>query len=106
MGAPKGSKATLCVGESVAFGRSEGLGLNLNGTDLPDEVYATNDINELIPQILEAIGEEGVMMSYWEGPRETALYFYGPSASRMHELIRDIVEAHPLARDCRLISIN
>jgi hypothetical protein len=40
-GAPKGSRARPDDGDPVTFDATEGLALYLNGTDLPDEVYAT-----------------------------------------------------------------
>jgi hypothetical protein len=43
-------------------------------------MYATSRVNDLIAALLERFGAEGDMQSYWEGPRETALYFYGSSA--------------------------
>src|SRR4051794_18752576 len=47
-GAPKGSRLQFKrngVNEEVPFGQIEGIGVYLNGTDLPDEVYKTSDIN-------------------------------------------------------------
>jgi hypothetical protein len=105
LGAPKGSTARMGDDE-VCFGRTEGLGLYLNGTDLPDEVYATSDINELIERLHECLGEEGGMQSYWEGPTETALYLYGPSGARMRELIADLLATHPLAARSRLVPLT
>jgi len=81
------------------------LGSTLNGTDLPDSVYATADINELVAQLKESLGGAGAMHSYWQGPRETALYFYGPSADRMQDLMRGVLEVHPLAQQCRVVRL-
>jgi hypothetical protein len=67
----------------VGFGITEGLAVYLNGTDLPDEVYVGGDVNELIAALLECLGAEGDMQSWWEGPRETALYPLRP-VSRAH----------------------
>jgi hypothetical protein len=105
-GAPRGSVARLDGAEAVDFGVTDGLGLYLNGTDLPAEVYATSDINELINQLGQSLGEEGEMQSYWEGPRETALYLYGPSGARVGELIADVLASHPLAARSRLVTIT
>ena len=44
----------------------------------------------------------GELYSYWEGPTETALYYYGPSASRIRELIGDVLSTHPLAQLSRV----
>jgi hypothetical protein len=104
-GAPKGSRAQLDDHEPVMFGITEGLAVYLNGTDLPDEVYATSDVNELIAALRSSLNREGHMQSYWQGPRETALYLYGPSATRMSDLIVDVLATFPLARRCRVVAL-
>ncbi|KIT15492.1 hypothetical protein [Jannaschia aquimarina] len=95
--APKGS--TLLFDDEarpeVAFGRMEGLSLALNGTDLPEEVYANSDVNELIRMLDEALGDAGEQLGHWEGSRETMLYFYGPSYAEMERIIRPITDARP-----------
>jgi hypothetical protein len=106
LGAPKGSTARLGKGQVRSFGVTEGLGLYLNGTDLPGEVYATNDVNDLIQQLHQRLGDQGSMQSWWQGPRETALYLYGPSAARMRELVQDVVASHPLAQQSRLVALT
>ncbi|MEH1015446.1 hypothetical protein V6U90_20315 [Micromonospora sp. CPCC 206060] len=106
LGAPRGSTARLGDNGPVVFGLSEGVGLYLNGTDLPEQVYAESDINELIGQLIARLGERGGMHSYWQGPRETALYFYGPSAREMAELMREVLDTHPLAQRSRLVSLT
>jgi hypothetical protein len=104
-GIPKGSTIRLDDEEPVTFGVTEGLAVYLNGTDLPDEVYADNDVNDLIAALLDALGDEGELQSYWEGPRETALYLYGPSATRMGELIAGVLDGFPLAQRCRVVPL-
>ncbi len=105
-GAPKGSRIRLDEGDPVPFGVTEGLAVYLNGTDLPDEVYAIGDVNDLIAALLEHLGAEGDMQSYWEGPRETALYLYGASAARMDELIASVLARFPLAQRCRVVPLG
>ena len=104
-GAPKGSRARLDGDEPVTFGVTEGLAVYLNGTDLPAEVYATNDVNHLVAALLDSLGSEGQMQSYWQGPRETALYLYGPSASHMNHLIAGVLPRFPLAQGCRVVAL-
>jgi hypothetical protein len=105
-GAPKGSRARLDEGGPVPFGVTEGLAIYLNGTDLPAEVYASSDINDLIATLSGRLGTEGDMQSWWQGPRETALYLYGPSAARMTELIADVLARFPLAQRCRAVPLQ
>ena len=104
-GAPKGSQARLDDGTPVVFGSTEGVAIYLNGTDLPDEVYETSDVNDLVAALLETLGSEGDMQSYWEGPRETALYLYGLSAARIRELVCDVLARFPLAQRCRVVTL-
>jgi hypothetical protein len=105
-GAPKGSSARLDEGDAVPFGNTEGLAVYLNGTDLPSDVYAGSDVNDLIAALLERLGAEGDMQSYWQGPRETALYLYGASAARMDELTASVLARFPLAQRCRVVRLD
>ena len=106
LGAPKGSLIQREGEPDVSFGITEGLGLYLNGTDLPDEVYQNSDVNELIDRLGDSLGDRGSMYSYWEGPTETALYFYGPSADEMKRLMADVLGTHPLAQRCRVVGLT
>jgi hypothetical protein len=90
----------------VPFGSTEGIGVYLNGTDLTEEVYRTSDVNELIARLRESLSDAGDMYSHWQGPTETALYFYGPSANRMRERMSEVLQTHPLAQRCRVESLT
>ena len=105
-GAPRGSYAVPDDGERLAIGTTDGLGLYLNGTDLPGHFYAASNPDELISLLSGRLRSEGSVVSYWQGPTETALYLYGPSASRMRELISDVLATHPLAQRSRLVPIT
>ncbi len=107
LGAPIGSTALIRgKDKAVTFGTTEGVGVYLNGTELPDEVYQTNDVNELIARLGGSLGDAGEMYSYWEGPAETALYFYGPSAERMRQRMSEVLRTHPLAQRSRIVSLT
>ena len=104
LGAPVGS--VLRAGDrEVPFGRLEGLGLYLNGTDLPAEVYASSDVNVVLESLEELLGDDGSLHSHWEGPRETALYFYGDSFATMAERISGFVAAEPLCQQARVVQV-
>ena len=90
----------------MTFGVTEGLAVYLNGTDLPGEVYASGDVNDLIAALLERLSAEGDMQSYWEGPRETALYLYGSSAARCTSLTVGVLARFPLAQRCRVVPLG
>ena len=106
LGAPKGSTAKIEGHEEIAhFGRAEGLALVLNGTDLPPDVYRTSDVNELITRLTEALNGAGSLVSWWEGRRNTSLYFYGQSFNEMRRRIEQVVTTHPLAQRSRVEQI-
>ena len=99
---PKGSKLIFDDEKEIEIGTSEGLGLYLNGCDLPSEVYKNNDINVLIEKLDEILKECAIRLSYWEGPKETALYYYGKDYNEMKEKIQSIIESYPLCEKCRI----
>lgn len=103
-GIPKGSKLKYENGE-VNVGTMEGLGLYLNGTNLPQETYKNCDINYVIEKINELLQNSGNMLSYWEGPSETALYFYGESYENMLKLMQPFLNEYPLCEKCRVAQI-
>lgn len=94
---PKGSKI-ICDEKVTPIGQAEGLAIYLNGTDLPAKVYQSNDINDLIAELQNALGENCFMFSWWESGTKTALYFYGESYSSMYESIKHILDSHPLCQ--------
>jgi len=83
---------------TVRFGVTQGLALYLYGTDLSDETKATEDANELIPRLPEALGDNGAMMSRAEGPTETALYFCGKAYDALAAPLALVVVVHPLGQ--------
>lgn len=91
IGIPKGS-ALLCMTPEfkIEVGTLEGLAYYGNGTELPDEVYKSCDINHVIEQMESAMESIGSFYSYWEGNEWTALYFYGISFAEMKQKIEDL----------------
>lgn len=104
LGVPKGSEIQYGTA-TIPVGTQGGLALYLNGTQLPAEVYQTCDINEVIATIEHLLGDTGRMYSYWEGPQDTALYFYGNSYEEMLEKVQPFLKAHPLCQKCRVEQI-
>ena len=107
-GAPKGSILRFKVeGEpkEIPIGTAEGLALYLNGTDLPDETYQTCDINFVISELSRLLDNQGAILSFWEGPSETALYLYGPSFEEMSRRIDSFVKEYPLCHKSRIMQI-
>jgi hypothetical protein len=105
IGLPKGS---ALHGESDfkrEVGTLEGLALYLNGTELPDEVYAECDINHAVKEIEELLGESGELYSHWQGPQDTGLYFYGVSFDEMKAKMSGFLSEYPLCQKCRVEQI-
>lgn len=106
LGAPKGSK--LLIGEAGAerpFGTAEGLAIFLNGTELPDNVYAECDINHVLEEADRLMGEDGKVKGYWEGERDTVLYCYGASFDAMRAAIEPLLAGYPLCQRARVEQI-
>jgi hypothetical protein len=45
------------------------------------------------------------MYSYWEGPTETALYLYGPSADAIEEKVAPVLASEPSAALTRVVRL-
>lgn len=82
----------------VPFGKNEGLAFYFDNVGLPPEVYATNDINDVLESFAQAIDGVGAMHSFMNGERETAVYMYGPSFERMKAALSPVVDQHPLCK--------
>ena len=107
MGAPVGSELLIQRDGSkhtVPFGVAECLAIYLDGATLPDEVYAESDVNDLVEQVENAAAPKGGQFrSYWEGPTETALYLYGPSAEAMLVSLESLLASYPLCQNARIV---
>lgn len=99
IGVPKGSKLITDT-KTVSIGEQEGLALYLNGRELSEEIYKTCDVNYVIEQTNSLMENIGMMYSYWEGDKNTALYFYGSSYDKMLSAIKDFLEEYPLCQKC------
>lgn len=105
-GAPKGS---MLHGESmtdpVMFGQKEGMAVYLDGANLPEEVYEKCDSNYVLFQLKSLIGDVTETLRYWEGPTETAFYFYGDSFETMQKAITNFINEYPLCKGARVEQI-
>jgi len=88
-GVPKGSKL-LAEGVSIEVGTMEGLAVYFDGVNLPDEVYKECDINFALATMNELMEGLGRHYSYWTGPTESAIYFYGTSFEAMKASIQGV----------------
>lgn len=106
LGAPKGSKLHIePESRELALGTAEGLAIYLNGTDLPDDVYRSCDPNVVYDEFNRLLGSAGRVLSYWQGPRETALYLYGTSCAEMQSRIVGFLATYPLCQRSRTVQI-
>ena len=106
LGAPKGSKLVVeAEDRQIPFGRNEGMAIYLNGTDLPEATYRECDANYVYSELDRLLDDEGRVLSYWEGPTETAFYLYGRSFSVMQERISELLRTYPLCSKCRVVQI-
>ena len=103
-GAPKGSRVRLGESGPVPFGVTEGLAVYLNGTDLPGEVYASSDIDELIAALSGRPRQRGRHAVLVEGPARNGAVPVRPV--RMAELIADVLARFPLAQRCRVVPLE
>lgn len=106
LGAPKGS--TLLIessGIQHALGKAEGLAVYLNGTDLPAKTYASCDSNFVYSEFDRLLAGEGRVLSYWQGPTETALYAYGGSFSELKRRLEPFISSYPLCQRCRIVQV-
>ena len=106
LGAPKGSRLLLDGrDDEVPFGKLEGLGLFLNGTDLPKEVYEASDVNEIIAECERLMQDIGSFRGHWGGSEETALYFYGSTFAEMEAAISEYIATDPGCDLSRIVQI-
>lgn len=89
--------------QTLEFGVAECLAIVLDGTTLPDEVYDDSDINDMISEMEDAIDEIGELRSWWEGPNDTVLYFFGHDAEQLWLAMQPIVESHDRCQNARII---
>ncbi|MBP6080048.1 MULTISPECIES: hypothetical protein [unclassified Providencia] len=104
--APKGSRLFIHGEDTkIDFGTDEGLALYFNGTELSDEVYENGDINEVFDTLDEAVEDIGSIHSVWDGPTETAFYFYGTSFAEMEAVLKPHLDTIALCQKARIVQI-
>lgn len=108
-GVPRGSALLWVSSQEISqekpVGNQEGLALYLNGTKLPAQVYQTCDINYVIEQMETLMEGCGRLYSWWEGPENTALYFYGESYEKMLAAVDGFLKEYPLCQKCTISQI-
>jgi len=104
--APKGSYMTIHgKNEKIPIGKHEGLGLYLNGTDLPAEIYKSCGANFVYQECQRLLEGIATVDSHWQGPTETAIYMYGKNFAAIERAIQPLIESYPLCQKSRVVRI-
>lgn len=87
----------------MPFGSKECVAIFLDGVSLPAGVYENEDVNVVIAHLNDALGSLGCFRSYWHGPEETALFYYGANAEDMKDAMMPVLIAEPLCQNAEVI---
>jgi hypothetical protein len=101
-GAPHGSEIRLDGSVLREFGTMQCVTVYLDGVTLPQEVYADLDFDQLIAE-LEGVAGEGSYRGHWQGPEETALYFFGPDAEQLFTRLEPVLRALSIGQNARVV---
>ena len=85
--------------KKIDVGVLEGLSLRLDGIHLEQKVYKENDVNDIIDEIGQLLGNNGLYYSNYVGSEYTYLYFYGSSYDKMKGIIENYVKDCPLCEN-------
>lgn len=69
-------------------------------------MYADNDVNDLIAALDDALGASATLLSWWEGPQLTVLFYYGRDPGRMHAVLSSAANLSPLSQGSTVTSIT
>ena len=100
-GAPLGAEVIGDGGVLREFGRQQSVAVYLDGTTLPDEVYAELDFEQVVDELTSAAGE-GSYHGFWQGPTETGLFFFGPDADAMFSRLEAVLLRVPIGQNARV----
>jgi hypothetical protein len=101
-GAPEGSEIHH-EGKIVrTFGRQQSLAIYLDGTSLPDDVYANLDFDQVVNEIGTLAGPDSFRV-FWQGPEETGLYFLGSNAEEMFTRVEPLLRTLPIGQNARVV---
>ena len=103
-GAPQGSELIQTSDNRVLreFGKLQCLAIYLDGTSLPDEVYANLDFEAVVAAIGAAAGDKSYR-GLWQGPQETGMFFFGPDAEAMFGRVEPVLRPLPIGQNARVV---
>jgi hypothetical protein len=106
-GAPVGSRLLFRrngIDEELPFGVQEAVAVYLDGVSLANEVYERTNIEELVTRVAEAVESVGgEWRGSWNGPSETALYQFGPSADAMLDALLPVFDSFAICQNARVV---
>ncbi|GAA0819444.1 hypothetical protein GCM10009111_23440 [Colwellia asteriadis] len=101
IGIPKGSKL-IHDNVEIEFGNKEIMAVCFSNI-LADEVYEKNDINDVLEEFDELLGEDGEMANHTEIDDETIVYFKGTSFAKMQKAINEYFTSNELCTNGRIL---
>ncbi len=103
-GAPQGSELIHAPDSRVLreFGKHQCLAILLDGTSLPDEVYADLDFDAVIGELGAAAGDDS-FHGFAQGDEETSLFFFGPDAESMFARVEPLLRRLPIGQNARVV---
>jgi hypothetical protein len=103
-GAPQGSQLIHGSDSRVLreFGKLQCLAVFLDGTSLPDEVYADLDFEAVVAAIGGAAGDNSYR-GFWQGPQETGLFLFGADAEAMFARVEPVLRQLPIGQNARVV---
>ena len=103
-GAPQGSELIQASDSQVLreFGKLQCLAIYLDGTSLPDEVYANLDFEAVVAALGAAAGDDS-FRGFWQGPEETGLFFFGSDAEAMLARVEPVLRGLPIGQNARVV---
>ena len=101
-GAPVGSQLLGTGGVIREFGEQQSVAVYLDGTTLPDEVYANLDFDAVVTRLTEAAGADSYH-GYWLGPEQTGLFFFGRDAEATFAALEAVLRQMPIGQNARVV---
>ena len=59
----------------------------------------------MVEEIKRLISDNSELVRYWQGEKETGLYFFGDSFDSMYKLIEAFIKEYPLCKGARVVKI-
>ena len=101
--APRGSELIDASNSRLTeFGTEQCLAIFLDGTSLPDQVYADLDFDAVVAELGSAAGGDSYR-GFWQGDEETGLFLFGPDADAMFARVEPVLRRLPIGQNARVV---